>query len=141
MTPDDVVSAARIAIGTPFKHQGRTVGAGLDCAGLLAYVCTTLGQIVIEQPGYARRPSNGLLESALDSQPSIVRVLGKPQSGDFVLMKFETDKAPSHLGIVAGKKLIHSWAVARKVCEHDFDAEWQRRVVRVYRFKGMNDGE
>jgi cell wall-associated NlpC family hydrolase len=141
MTPENVIDAARIAIGTPFKHQGRTVGAGLDCAGLLTHVCATLGQAVIEQPGYARRPSGGLLESALDSQPSIARVLSNPQAGDFVLMKFETDKAPSHLGIVAGKTLIHSWAVARKVCEHDFDAEWQRRVMRVYRFKGMTDGK
>lgn len=141
MTPENVIDAARLAIGTPFRHQGRTVGVGLDCAGLLAHVCAALDQPVIEQPGYARRPSGGLLESALDSQPSIVRVLGKPQSGDFVLMKFETDKAPSHLGVVSGKTLIHSWAVARKVCEHDFDSEWQRRVVRVYRFKEMNDGE
>lgn len=141
MTPENVIDAARLAIGTPFKHQGRTVGVGMDCAGLLAHVCTTLGQQVIEQPVYSRRPSGGLLEAALDDQPSIVRVREKPKAGDFVLMKFETDKAPSHLGIVAGKTLIHSWAVARKVCEHDFDAEWKRRVVRVYRFKGLTDGE
>ena len=141
MTPENVVDAARLAIGTPFKHQGRAIGRGLDCAGLLAHVCTTLGQPVIEQPGYARRPSNGLLEAALDSQPALVRIKEKAQAGDFVLMKFETDAAPSHLGIVAGKTLIHAWAIARKVCEHDFDAEWQRRVVRVYRFKGLADGE
>jgi len=141
MTPEDIIAAARLALGTPFKHQGRTVGTGLDCAGLLAHVCATLGQQVIEQPGYARRPSNGLLEAALDAQPALVRIKEKAQAGDFVLMKFETDKAPSHLGIVAGKTLIHSWAIARKVCEHNFDAEWQLRVVRVYRFKGLTDGE
>ena len=141
MTSDDIIAAARFALDTPFKHQGRTVNRGLDCAGLLAHVCAMLGQPVIEQPGYARRPSGGLLEAALDNQPSIERVLETPQAGDFVLMKFETDKSPSHLGIVAGKTLIHSWAVARKVCEHDFDAEWQRRVMRVYRFREMTNGE
>jgi cell wall-associated NlpC family hydrolase len=141
MTPEDIIIAARSALGTPFKHQGRIVGVGLDCAGLLAYVCSKLNQPVIEQTGYARRPSNGLLEIALDIQPILFRVLDIPQPGDFVLMKFETDKAPSHLGIVVGKTLIHSWAVARKVCEHDFDYEWKNRVVRTYRFKEINNGK
>ena len=141
MTPEDIISAARSALGTPFGHQGRMVGSKLDCAGLLAHVCQSIGQIVADQDGYGRRPAGGLLEAALDAQPALVRVREKPQAGDFVLMKFEDDKAPSHLGIVAGKTLIHAWAVARKVCEHDFDDEWQRRVVRVYRFKGLTDGE
>jgi len=141
MMPEDIIAAASAALGTPFGHQGRTVGSKLDCAGLLAHVCATLGQPVADQGGYGRRPSNGLLETALDAQPALIRVREKPQAGDFVLMKFETDKAPSHLGLVAGKTLIHAWAVARKVCEHDFDAEWQRRVVRVYRFRGLVNGE
>lgn len=141
MTPQDVISAARLALDTPFRHQGRDVGSALDCAGLLSTTCASLGQPVAEQQGYAKRPSGGLLEAALDAQPALVRVPGKPQPGDFVLMKFEADKAPSHLGIVTGKTLIHAWAVARKVCEHDFDAEWQRRVVRVYRLRELNDGE
>lgn len=141
MTPAEVVNAARLALGTPFRHQGRSVGSGLDCAGLLAHVCASLGQPVIEQSGYGRRPLDGLLEAALDAQPALVRVRTAPQQGDFVLMKFEADKAPAHLGIVAGKTLIHAWAVARKVCEHDFDAEWKRRVVRVYRLMEMNNGE
>lgn len=141
MTPQDIIAAARSALGTPFGHQGRTVGSSLDCAGLLAHVCNTLGQPISDQDGYGRRPSGGLLESAMDVQTALVHVLEKPRAGDFVLMKFEDDKAPSHLGIVAGKTLIHAWAIARKVCEHDFDAEWQRRVVRVYRFKELTDGE
>jgi len=141
MTPDDVISAARLALGTPFGHQGRVVGTKLDCAGLLSVTCAALGQPIADQDGYGRRPQNGLLEAALDSQPSLIRVREKPQAGDFVLMKFEDDKAPSHLGVCAGKTLIHAWAVARKVCEHDFDAEWQRRIVRVYRFRGLINGE
>lgn len=141
MTPEDIIAAARVALGTPFCHQGRVVGSKLDCAGLLAHVCQSLGQPVADQDGYGRRPSGGLLEAALDAQPALVRVREKPQAGDFVLMKFEGDKESSHLGIVAGKTLIHAWAVARKVCEHGFDAEWQRRVVRVYRFRELIYGE
>ena len=67
MTPEDIIAAARLAIGTPFAHQGRTVGAKLDCAGLLAHVCQSLGKPVADQDGYSRRPSGGLLEAALDA--------------------------------------------------------------------------
>ena len=139
MMPDDVVAAARLAIGTPFRHQGRRVGSGLDCAGLLAHVCHALGQPIADQSGYAKRPSGGQLQAALDAQPALVRSSGLPVVGDFVLMRFEDDRWSSHLGVCAGKTMIHAWAVARKVCEHDFDAEWLRRVVRTYRFKDLTD--
>lgn len=141
MTPEEVIAIARSALGTPFRHQGRVAGSALDCAGLLGFVTSALGQPVADSQGYARRPSGALLEAALDNQPSLQRVPGPPQAGDFVLMKFEKDNDSSHLGIVTGKTLIHAWAVAMKVCEHDFDAVWQRRVVRVYRLKGLNNGE
>lgn len=140
MTPSDVIAVARAALGTPFRHQGRTAGSALDCAGFLGYVVSALGGAVVDQQGYSRRPSGGLLQAALDSQPAIYRVAGPPQSGDFVLMKFENDNEPSHLGIVADGTLIHAWAVAKKVCEHAFDESWQRRVVRVYRLRGLSDG-
>jgi cell wall-associated NlpC family hydrolase len=34
----DVVRAARKCVGTPFKHQGRIIGVGLDCLGLVLAV-------------------------------------------------------------------------------------------------------
>lgn len=141
MTPTEVIAAARSLVGTPFRHQARVASGFVDCAGTLAAVCADLGQPVADQTGYDRRPSGSLLESALDVQPALVRVTPPALAGDFVLMKFEQDKAASHLGVVTGPTLIHAWAVAKKVCEHAFDAEWQRRVVRVYRFKEMTYGE
>lgn len=31
--------------------------------------------------------------------------------------------------------MIHAWAIARKVCEHDLSQEWKNRVVRIYRVR------
>ena len=35
MTRADIVTAARLWIGTPYRHQAATRGAGCDCLGLL----------------------------------------------------------------------------------------------------------
>lgn len=143
MTADDLLATARLALGTPFRHQGRIVGRGLDCAGLLIHVLREAGIEHRDREGYARLPSNGQLEAALDEHVEmgiLIRVpVSEMRAGDFVLMKFEGENAARHLGIHAGKTLIHSWAIARKVCEHDFDATWQRRVVRAYRLTELND--
>ncbi len=134
MIAADIITAARSALGVRFRHQGRTM-SGMDCAGLVVYVAQSLGLEYADHDGYARQPSGGLLESALDVQPCLERVKGPPQAADVLLMKFDGD--PQHLGIYTGSSLIHAWALARKVCEHGFTDPWPGRVVRVYRFKGI----
>lgn len=139
MTIDHILAAARAAIGTPFRHQGRAVGKALDCAGLLAHVAIENGHAPVDVAGYPRQP-DGRLADALAVQPFLIRVAGRPQAGDFVLFHYEDDAHAGHLGICAGATLIHAWAHARKVCEHDFTEEWQHRVVAVYCFKELSDG-
>lgn len=135
MTANQVITAARSALGVPFLHQGRTL-AGLDCAGLVAYVCDTLGVEYIDREGYARRPSGGQIEETLDAQPNIERATGQPQPGSILLMRFTGE--PQHLAIYAGPNIIHSYQTVGKVCEHILDGRWARRIVRIYRFKGLS---
>lgn len=138
---DDILAAARAELGTPFRHQGRTPGWSLDCAGLVVTVASALGVDYSDQQGYSRHPSDGLLESALDAQPCLVRVaLADMQAGDVLLMRFNAD--PQHLAIFAGwsdvyqaEGIIHAWLQAKKVCEHVLTDEWRSRIVRVYRFQ------
>lgn len=142
MTPEAIIAAARAEIGTPFRHQGRASGKGLDCAGLVCHVASAVGAEYVDQQGYARRPSNGLLESALDGQPCLERIaLPEIQPGDVLLMKFSGD--PQHLAIYIGRSevyqaegIVHAWLQARKVAENRLTDEWRSRIVRAYRFKG-----
>jgi cell wall-associated NlpC family hydrolase len=134
MTADQVIAAAREAIGTPFRHQGRTIGWALDCAGLVIHVALSIGAEYRDSQGYARRPSGGLLEAALDDQPCLDRVF-EMQAGDVLLMRFSGD--PQHLAIYTGSTIIHAFAAGRKVCEHLLDDVWRSRIVRIYRFKGV----
>lgn len=138
MSPEQIIQAARLALETPFRHQGRLVGIALDCAGLIVHVAQSIGAEVRDQGGYAQLPGGGLLESALDDQPCLVRV-SDMQAGDVLLMRFAGD--PQHLGIYTGESLIHAYQPIGKVCEHLLSPEWARRIVRVYRFRGMTDGQ
>ncbi|MBK8773093.1 MAG: C40 family peptidase [Rhizobiales bacterium] len=139
MTPDDVVFAARSAIGTPFVHQGRTVGVGLDCAGLLAYVASELQVKHNDLPAYPRRPSGRMLEATFEVHEKagvIDRVLvSDMRAGDILMMTFGGD--PQHIAISAGDSIIHAWMQPGKVCEHRIDETWRKRIVRVYRFVGV----
>lgn len=143
MNANDIIAIARAEVGTPFRHQGRQSGKSLDCAGLIIMVAKDIGAEYLDFTGYSRHPSDGLLESALDSQPALVRVpLADIQAGDVLLMKFNSD--PQHLALFAGHSpvyqaegIIHAWLQARKVCEHVLTDEWRSRIVRVYRFIGV----
>lgn len=133
MLANDIVTAARLCVDTPFRHQGRHPGVALDCAGLAVCAAEACGLSVADLVGYADRPRGGALESALDAQPCLRRIpVGEASVGDLLLMRFSGD--PQHLAILAGDTIIHAYSQVRKVCEHNFTDEWRSRVVRAYRF-------
>lgn len=103
MTPDDIIAAARSALDTPFRHQGREAGTGLDCAGLICHVCDALEIPYTDQERYARQPSDGLLEAALDGHQCI-GACWLSHAGDLMLLRFAGE--PQHLAIFTGKTLF-----------------------------------
>lgn len=136
MSPQSIIESARACLGTPFVHQGRVPGLGLDCAGLIVAVAIAHQIEHFDVPAYGMRPFNGLLEQTLDAQPSLTRISrDQIAPGDILLMRFSGE--PQHLAIFAGDSLIHSWSAPGKVCEHRLDAKWTARIVRGYRFKGI----
>lgn len=134
MTADDIISAARECLGTPFQHQGRINSLALDCAGVIVHVATKFGLQSIEPTGYGRSPCNGMLEAAADEQTYLARVTTM-QAGDVLMMRFTGE--PQHVGIYTGENIIHAYESVGKVVEHRMDDKWLRRIVRVYRFKDM----
>lgn len=142
MTPavHPAVAAARAALGTPFLHQGRTAGWGLDCAGVLVLAARSMGHTPDEPPAYARMPHDGLLESWVDRQPFLVRIeRAAMRAGDLLLMRFAAE--PQHLALYADPTIIHAYQGVGRVVEHRLDDKWRRRIVRVYRFVPLAGGE
>lgn len=126
--------------GTPFKHQGRINGRGMDCAGLLAHCLGRAGLPYLDENGYGRNPFDGMLERALDAQPSLERIhLDDVGAGDVLLMRVV--RSPQHIGIHAGcidghPYIIHASQLHGSVVTHRLDSDWGGRVMRAYRVKG-----
>lgn len=136
MTVDDVVAYARECLGTPFHHQGRVCGVGLDCAGVVAHVVERAGYSYTAPTNYGRQPFRGVLEDTLNSQEILHRVpLSDMQKGDILLMRFA--KEPQHLAIYTGNGIIHAYETVKKCVEHGLDEPWQKRIVAVYRIKDI----
>lgn len=126
----DVVIEARSWLGTPFRHQGRIKGVGVDCAGLVVGVAQALGIEISDLSGYARTPSADGLRRHVEAQS--VRV-AEAQPGDVYLMRFERE--PQHLGIASDIGIIHAFSAPGKCVEHGIDALWKSRIVGIYRFR------
>lgn len=139
MIADETVAAARACMKTPFKHQGRVPGLGLDCAGLLVQIFRALDLPHIDEFGYPRNPYDGQLEKILDSQPSMRRIPPADAApGDALAMRIRT--APQHIAIVtadvAGHRyIIHASEEHGGVVEHRLDSLWSARVMRAYRLE------
>lgn len=125
-----IVAQARTWLGTPFAHQGRIKGVGVDCGGLLLCVGRELGMNIDEPPVYSMSPAPEIFPSMLGRHCVMVaRVAMRP--GD--LLHFAFAGEPRHLGIATNIGVIHAWAKPGRVVEHRMDAVWMRRLRGVWR--------
>lgn len=127
-----IIQLARDCLGTPFKHQARLPGVGLDCAGVLVHVLVSLGLPCIDERGYPRYPYRGLIKSILDSQPAL-RAIPRSElsAGDWLLMRFKRE--PQHVALFTGSTMIHAYSGSGKVVEHGMDETWKKRITHCYR--------
>ena len=143
-TGQDVVAAARRWIGTPWRHQHRLHGFGVDCVGLVCAAGMEAG--VLEDPagnfapwrGYGRLPNPTKMRAGLEA---FLRPLGDeaPADGDVMWIAWrEAPHLPMHLAIKAtwqGRPtIIHAAQLIGQVVEHGFTGEWPDLVHSWYRF-------
>mgnify|MGYP001377256055 CR=1 FL=1 len=140
MTPDQVVTAARVWLGTPYRHRASTLGAGCDCLGLLRGVWRSLyGSEPVAVPAY--RP-----DWRGDNQPAALREAaerflsaldGPAEGGQVVLFRLGGAVEPRHCGImVSPTRFIHAQEHLG-VVEANLTAGWARRVSGRYRFPDL----
>ncbi|MDX2027703.1 MAG: NlpC/P60 family protein [Alphaproteobacteria bacterium] len=126
-----MIAAARACIGTPFHHQGRAPGAGLDCIGLVIIALHAAGITVRDRTDYSRRPDGDSLVRALQEHGATA--VSEIQVGDILLFRY--DRQPQHAALATGAdSMIHSFAPAGAVVETTIGDYWQRRLVGIYRF-------
>lgn len=136
--PPTIVTTARTLINTPYQHQGRTPGKGLDCSGVVVLTAYLAGLTNKKwgKTNYPRNSNNSLVEGL---EEYCIRI-EKLQCGAIALFKISS--IPYHCGIISdyadGLGLIHAYSNAGVVAEHELIPWWQDKIVRVYGFPGVS---
>lgn len=137
-----IVAEARGWIGTPFIHQHRVRGVGVDCAGLVICVARAVGIVPpdFDVTGYGMNPDGKSLKAYCDQH---LQLLDEPMNlGDVVLVAWRQGP-PQHLGIVVDHPsglwgMVHAENRAhRAVVETRLHFGRAMRLVAAYRFPGV----
>jgi NlpC/P60 family putative phage cell wall peptidase len=131
-----VVAEARRWIGTPYQHQARLHGVGVDCAGLIMGVGKELGLLDVHYSDYGQTPHQGMLRKICDAH--LLRI-DDVEPGCILLMGFLPGPAQEqHLGIYTDTQtLVHAYSNVGKCVEHRYSAAWRSRTRQVYRYAGV----
>ena len=145
ITANDLLTAARRYLETPFHHRARILGRGMDCVGLVLSVGEDLGLSDRngkpfrreDYPYYAKQPADRFVHEECTR-----RLLRKPfvlAPGDVVTIRLP--QFPCHVGILSdmnGLGIIHAYAGGRGiVTEHCLDTAWKQRIVGVFTIPGV----
>lgn len=132
----DFVNAVESYLGTPYHHQGRLPGTGIDCVGVPIVALQSGGIDVPEgRIEYDRVPRE--LESNLD------RVLDRVpwderRVGDLVLFWYSTRRRGQHVGVIVDRSddvdyIVHSHSSRNCVIRERISTFWAPRIIRAYR--------
>ena len=135
-TPSDILAEARTWAGTPFRHQGRCKGVGVDCLGLVVGVARALGLSAADGAGYPRQPDGAALLAGLE-EAYVPLGLGRQRPGDILVFRIRS--TPQHLALLTEPGgMIHVHAAVGRVVETGLDATWAARLVAAYRYPGVD---
>jgi NlpC/P60 family putative phage cell wall peptidase len=129
---DMLVAIARQWLGTPFRHQGRQPGRGLDCVGLVVCAARRCGLGDYDVTNYPRLPQGDALAEHMCAAglTEVERPTALP--GDVLLMRFT--RQAQHVALVTDGGILHAHQQVGRVVEHRLDESWRRRIVAAYRF-------
>lgn len=129
---EQMVEAARKALGTPFHHQGRVAGIGLDCIGLIIHALKAVDLAVADEKDYGRQPEPQRLIEALDGHG--FRTVPAIEAGNVLLLRIKGQ--PQHVALVSSPtSMIHAYAPIGKVVETTIGETWRGRIAAIYRLE------
>jgi len=138
---DLIVAAARRWIGTPYRHQARTRGAGCDCLGLVLGVWEELiGPLPGQVPAYTADWSEAGREERLwQAARAHMTETATPAPGQVLLFRMRRGAVAKHLGLAArpgpAPAFIHAYS-GRGVVESPLTGPWARRIVARFTLPG-----
>lgn len=143
-----LAEAARRYVGTPFHWSGRDEH-GVDCAGLLLASLRDLGWTDWAPSNYGRHIQPDALTAALNRfcdrvdtncPVTLYNTEGAVMAAAGDILLFAVGGQPQHLAIANGRGgMIHTHEGVGRVVEQPIDSGWMRRLVGVWRWKGVQD--
>jgi NlpC/P60 family putative phage cell wall peptidase len=139
-----IVAEARQWIGTPFQHQGRLRGVGVDCVGLVLCVMRDLGlgDWLEDFTNYPRQPvGDQVLLACRDRLQEIPFSVVRP--GD--VMVFRLPRSACHAAIATDNGMIHAYSPQAphrqpgRVAEIGLTDQWKRRIVGCFSIPGVGE--
>lgn len=144
-----IVAEAREWIGTPYMHQARLKGIGVDCVGLPIGVCRALGLDVpraeaLDGYGNGIAPDGASVVAASDKILDRIPV-SATRPGDLLLLRWQRGEDLQHFAIVAdykygGLSIIHALGQINgrgNVAEHRLTPEMKSRISAAFLMPGV----
>lgn len=134
---DPLIDQARDYLGTPWVHQGRLKGIGVDCVGLLVCAARDAGYEVLDVEGYPEYPAGTWLLEELERNCN--RVHEEPRVGDVIA--FAASTQVWHVGLITQLEplvVIHCWRKTKRVIEVQLDKSWRYQIHSIWRLKARD---
>lgn len=120
-------------VGTPYKHNGRTIQEGLDCLGLIGCIYEELGMPLPPNDSYNNDPEVDWYKTDPDRYWRYLQRLGKPtgledlKAGDIVYFALINGTIVSHAGVMLDdESFIHT--LQKRNCRiNKMDRFWQKK--------------
>lgn len=132
---DELLALARGMQRTPWVHQGRLPGVGLDCVGFVQAITRAAGALPphIEIPAdYGRNPLPGALEAYLRL---FCAPVSRIEAGCLLLLRMPS--AVRHVALCAGDTLIHC-VQPHGVVEHGYRHPYPARTASAWRLPNIH---
>lgn len=134
-----IMDKAREYIDTPFVHQARLKGIGVDCVGLISGVGQELNLLEIDYTVYPRYSDGTLLMKIMKEIFTEVPI-DKRDHGDIIIYWVDAaTKHPQHIGIMTDIGIIHTYDKVMKVVETHSHPRWDARITNVFQWPGVGN--
>lgn len=140
-TRQDIMETARETLGTKWVHQGRLVHRGIDCVGVVLYVCRRRrlpGVESYEPPVYqAEAKWDDFVRYFQAKLQQVHPSEAKP--GDVLCLR--QNIYPCHCGVLTEKNgelyFVHSYRVVGRVVEERYTGRWRKLTRAAFILPGV----
>ena len=131
-----VVDEARKLLGTPWHHQGRVAGMGLDCVGVVIIAGKRAGAALEDVHGY-RLPcdSTHLIDEIERQTDKVGTYIEQSEPGDLAVFWTTRPDRPKHFGVITSPLTMvtivaDEFVVERVIQTAEFDHVYDVRRMR-----------